>query len=101
MSAPKAVSKSPAESIGSAKDDDKDTTGASRPQLTARTLSGGEQDVQPPAYTGKRSWYRSTFTQATILGICSFCAPGLWGAMSSLGAGGQNSPSVSYQVVVG
>lgn len=26
----------------------------------------------------KTHWYRSTFTQATILGLCSFLAPGLW-----------------------
>ena len=26
-------------------------------------------------------WYRSTFYNAIILGICNFCAPGIWGAM--------------------
>lgn len=37
-------------------------------------------------------WHRSTFYNATILGICSFVAPGLWGAMNSLGAGGAQEP---------
>ncbi|KAI2602027.1 major facilitator superfamily domain-containing protein [Hypoxylon sp. NC1633] len=37
-------------------------------------------------------WYRSVFYNATILGLCSFAAPGLWGAMNSLGAGGSQSP---------
>ncbi|KAI1206906.1 major facilitator superfamily domain-containing protein [Annulohypoxylon truncatum] len=37
-------------------------------------------------------WYRSVFYNATILGMCSFAAPGLWGAMNSLGAGGSQSP---------
>ncbi|KAI1370441.1 MFS general substrate transporter [Hypoxylon crocopeplum] len=37
-------------------------------------------------------WYRSVFYNATILGLCSFAAPGLWGAMNSLGAGGAQSP---------
>ncbi|KAK2035282.1 cytochrome c oxidase subunit 1 [Colletotrichum zoysiae] len=37
-------------------------------------------------------WYRSPFYNATILGICSFAAPGLWGAMNSLGAGGAQEP---------
>ncbi|KDN70016.1 putative cytochrome c oxidase subunit 1 [Colletotrichum sublineola] len=37
-------------------------------------------------------WYRSPFYNATILGICSFAAPGLWGAMNSLGAGGAQKP---------
>ncbi|KAI5859408.1 MFS general substrate transporter [Durotheca rogersii] len=37
-------------------------------------------------------WYRSVLYNATILGLCSFAAPGLWGAMNSLGAGGSQSP---------
>ncbi|KAI2629224.1 MFS general substrate transporter [Hypomontagnella submonticulosa] len=37
-------------------------------------------------------WHRSVFYNATILGLCSFAAPGLWGAMNSLGAGGSQSP---------
>ncbi|KAH0430709.1 DUF895 domain membrane protein [Colletotrichum camelliae] len=37
-------------------------------------------------------WYRSPFYNATILSMCSFAAPGLWGAMNSLGAGGAQEP---------
>ncbi|KAI9155081.1 Notoamide biosynthesis cluster protein O' [Paramyrothecium foliicola] len=37
-------------------------------------------------------WYRTPFYNATILGMCSFAAPGLWGAMNSLGAGGAQKP---------
>ncbi|KAH7305745.1 DUF895 domain membrane protein [Rhexocercosporidium sp. MPI-PUGE-AT-0058] len=37
-------------------------------------------------------WYRSTYYNALILGICNFLAPGIWGAMNSLGAGGQQKP---------
>ncbi|KAF4547824.1 MFS-type transporter-like protein 19 [Elsinoe fawcettii] len=37
-------------------------------------------------------WYRSTFFNATILGLCNFSAPGIWGAMNSLGAGGAQKP---------
>lgn len=37
-------------------------------------------------------WFRSTYTQALILGVCNFCAPGIWGAMNSLGGGGEQSP---------
>lgn len=37
-------------------------------------------------------WYRSTFTNALILGICNFLAPGIWGAMNSLGGGGAQEP---------
>ena len=39
-------------------------------------------------------WYRSTFFQATVLGFCSFLAPGLWGGLTLLGAGGSQSPSL-------
>lgn len=39
-------------------------------------------------------WYRSTFFNMTILGLCNFCAPGIWGAMNSLGAGGAETPSL-------
>ncbi|KAF8205200.1 hypothetical protein K438DRAFT_2014688 [Mycena galopus ATCC 62051] len=37
-------------------------------------------------------WYRSTFYNMTVLGLCNFAAPGIWGAMNSLGAGGAASP---------
>jgi MFS family permease len=37
-------------------------------------------------------WYRSTFYNALILGICNLLAPGIWGAMNSLGAGGEEKP---------
>ncbi|CEJ81236.1 Putative Major facilitator superfamily transporter [[Torrubiella] hemipterigena] len=37
-------------------------------------------------------WYRSTFFNMTILGLCNFAAPGIWGAMNSLGAGGAQKP---------
>ncbi|EKD15727.1 DUF895 domain membrane protein [Drepanopeziza brunnea f. sp. 'multigermtubi' MB_m1] len=40
----------------------------------------------------KPKWYRSTYYNAFILGICNFLAPGIWGAMNSLGAGGEQEP---------
>lgn len=30
----------------------------------------------------------------TILGFCNLAAPGIWGAMNSLGAGGSQSPQL-------
>lgn len=49
---------------------------------------------EQPTSIAKRKvkWYRSTFYNALILGICNFCAPGIWGAMNSLGGGGQQDP---------
>ncbi|OGM47446.1 DUF895 domain membrane protein [Aspergillus bombycis] len=37
-------------------------------------------------------WYRSTFYNAMILGLCNFLAPGIWGAMNSVGGGGLEKP---------
>ncbi|KAF4450287.1 hypothetical protein F53441_6570 [Fusarium austroafricanum] len=39
-------------------------------------------------------WYRSTFFNITILGLCNLSAPGIWTAMNSLGAGGAASPKL-------
>ncbi|KAH9836789.1 DUF895 domain membrane protein [Rhodofomes roseus] len=40
----------------------------------------------------KTKWYRSTIYNALILGVCNLLAPGIWGAMNSLGAGGAQKP---------
>ncbi|KAF1847830.1 uncharacterized protein K460DRAFT_352905 [Cucurbitaria berberidis CBS 394.84] len=62
----------------------------------------GEQDVSLESASDHHSerrdypvkWYRSTFFNITILGLCNFSAPGIWGAMNSLGAGGAQSPTL-------
>ncbi|KAI4628045.1 hypothetical protein J4E80_002181 [Alternaria sp. BMP 0032] len=51
---------------------------------------GSDEGVEKRDYPVK--WYRSTFFNMTILGLCNFSAPGIWGAMNSLGAGGAQSP---------
>lgn len=51
-----------------------------------------ETSEEQPTTPIKVKWYRSTFYNAIILGICNFCAPGIWGAMNSLGGGGQEDP---------
>ena len=48
--------------------------------------NGDEHDTQ------KYSWFRGVFFQATVVGISAFAAPGLWNAMNSVGAGGQQTP---------
>lgn len=40
----------------------------------------------------KRIWYRGTLFNAFVIGGVGFLAPGLWNAMSSLGAGGAETP---------
>ncbi|KAL7625724.1 hypothetical protein AAE478_004947 [Parahypoxylon ruwenzoriense] len=61
---------------------------ADKVQTALGNSSGAEFDDKPVEV----KWYRSVFYNATILGLCSFAAPGLWGAMNSLGAGGSQSP---------
>lgn len=52
------------------------------------------EDEEKTASTArlKVKWYRSTLYNALILGVCNFLAPGIWGAMNSLGAGGEETP---------
>ncbi|KAL5116635.1 hypothetical protein ACEQ8H_005513 [Pleosporales sp. CAS-2024a] len=52
--------------------------------------TGSEAGMEKRDYPVK--WYRSTFFNMTILGLCNFSAPGIWGAMNSLGAGGAQTP---------
>ncbi|KAL2162498.1 hypothetical protein VTH06DRAFT_7412 [Thermothelomyces fergusii] len=53
----------------------------------------GESEHAPPKdQQHPVRWYRSTFYNMTILGLCNLAAPGIWGAMNSLGAGGAASP---------
>ncbi|KAL3428728.1 MFS general substrate transporter [Aspergillus tetrazonus] len=42
--------------------------------------------------TLQRTWYRTTLFNAFVIGAVGFLAPGLWNAMSSLGAGGAQEP---------
>jgi hypothetical protein len=52
----------------------------------------GSQNLNIADLQSTVKWYRSTFFNITILGLCNFSAPGIWGAMNSLGAGGAQSP---------
>ncbi|TLS30422.1 hypothetical protein PpBr36_02325 [Pyricularia pennisetigena] len=54
-----------------------------------------ENDKEPPKEEQHPvKWYRSTFTNITILGLCNLAAPGIWAAMNSLGAGGAAQPGL-------
>ncbi|KAI8933141.1 hypothetical protein NX059_009782 [Plenodomus lindquistii] len=60
-------------------------------------MADHEASLESDSVRGERrdypvKWYRSTFFNITILGLCNFSAPGIWGAMNSLGAGGAQSP---------
>lgn len=57
-----------------------------------QSIPDGSASASSTSLASKRHWYFSPLTSAVILGLCNFCAPGLWGAMNSLGAGGQATP---------
>lgn len=69
-------------------------------QPTAEDIGHGEKQpgrqriLIPPIknLTTIVKWYRSTFYNALVLGLCNFLAPGIWGAMNSLGGGGAEKP---------
>lgn len=58
---------------------------------------GAETDEQTRDHESYR-WYRGVFFQTTVVGLAAFAAPGLYNAMQSAGAGGQQTP---YLVMAG
>lgn len=61
--------------------------------ISTASMSSSLAD-QPPSerQLEKRLWYRSSLFNAFVIGAVGFLAPGMWNAMSSLGAGGAESP---------
>lgn len=39
-------------------------------------------------------FFRTTLFQILVVGLCAFCAPGIWSAMNGLGVGGSASPNL-------
>ncbi|KAJ5590370.1 major facilitator superfamily domain-containing protein [Penicillium hetheringtonii] len=42
----------------------------------------------------RKSFFRGTLFQILIVGLCAFCAPGIWSAMNGLGVGGSQTPNL-------
>lgn len=47
-----------------------------------------------PTVPNKTPFHRTTLFQILVVGICAFCAPGIWSAMNGLGVGGSQSPDL-------
>lgn len=60
-------------------------------RLDIADVEDGSEDA-PSISNEPYHWYRGVFFQASIVGLCAFAAPGLWNAMQSVGAGGQQTP---------
>lgn len=63
-------------------------------EVTSAEAAAAASDVSTDEWLPgeKYSWFRGVFFQATVVGIAAFTAPGLWNAMNSVGAGGQQTP---------
>ncbi|KAK5119378.1 hypothetical protein LTR85_007734 [Meristemomyces frigidus] len=68
------------------------------PKVTAEVIATDLSTAYPspdgPVRATRRIWYRTTLFNAFVIGGVGFTAPGLWNAMNSLGAGGEESPQV-------
>ena len=53
-----------------------------------------ETSEPPSSYPGKTPFRRKTLFQILVVGLCAFCAPGIWSAMNGLGVGGSQSPDL-------
>lgn len=60
-------------------------------QASVNTLGSESSHSAIPV---KTRWYRNTWFNITIVGLCNLAAPGLWGATNSLGGGGTADASV-------
>ena len=67
-----------------------DSPGDDKSIASVRDMEG----LDPVAAAKRPVWYRSVFFQITVLGFCSFLSPGIWGAMTATGGGGQQSVSL-------
>ncbi|KIX03051.1 uncharacterized protein Z518_06601 [Rhinocladiella mackenziei CBS 650.93] len=41
-----------------------------------------------PLSPSRYPFFRTTLFQILVVGLCAFCAPGIWSAMNGLGVGG-------------
>jgi hypothetical protein len=55
--------------------------------------SGEESGILHPSYA-RIPFLRSTLFRILVLGLCAFCAPGIWSAMNGLDVGGSQSPDL-------
>lgn len=66
---------------------------SSTPETSTSSVHTDVYPRTPPRSRWER-FYRSTLFQILIVGICSFCSPGIWVAMNGLGVGGSQSPDL-------
>ncbi|OAA71600.1 DUF895 domain membrane protein [Cordyceps fumosorosea ARSEF 2679] len=60
----------------------------------SKTDTLNNQDEASALTKTKPRFFRSTLFQILVVGLCAFCAPGIWSAMNGLGVGGSQSPDL-------
>ncbi|KAF2711034.1 MFS general substrate transporter [Pleomassaria siparia CBS 279.74] len=60
--------------------------------LDPEVASDSTQDGPPKQVSRFTRWYRSPLFNVIIVGLISFTQPGIWNALNSTGAGGQQEP---------
>ncbi|GME42573.1 putative duf895 domain membrane protein [Neofusicoccum parvum] len=65
---------------------------ASTPAATDGNASSTATEQQQQPLSPLQRFWRGTLLQCIITGLVSFCEPGIWNALNSLGAGGQQKP---------
>lgn len=58
------------------------------------TSSKSHPSVDDVHDRGAQRIFRSTLFQINVVGLCAFCAPGIWNAMNGLGVGGSQTPDL-------
>ncbi|KAL2821087.1 major facilitator superfamily domain-containing protein [Aspergillus granulosus] len=66
------------------------TKALSNPEIYPTSTDSTSTQTVP----AKPSFFRSTLFQILVVGLCAFCAPGIWSAMNGLGVGGSQSPNL-------
>lgn len=64
---------------------------------TTTTTNSASASIASPARDTRPRWerfYRSTLFQILVVGMCSFCSPGIWLATNGLGVGGSQTPDL-------
>ncbi|OAL48121.1 MFS general substrate transporter [Pyrenochaeta sp. DS3sAY3a] len=63
-------------------------------ELWGGALPPVESSETDEALYKKTPFRRTTLFQILVVGLCAFCAPGIWSAMNGLGVGGSQSPDL-------
>ncbi|TDZ22295.1 UNC93-like protein [Colletotrichum orbiculare MAFF 240422] len=65
---------------------------AKQPEEGGREVQDAPDHMPPKPLSKLARWYRSPLFNVVVVGLISFTQPGIWNALNSTGAGGQQEP---------